>query len=109
LRKQIETLQAENKAAKEKYEADLKDLKLSTSIKAAIAGKVHDEDLVAGLFDKSKLVLDGDKVVGLDEQLKTLQESKSFLFQQDSSQPQPGFQIGGGSGQPPNVVSTTPF
>jgi len=54
-------------------------------------------------------VLDGDKVVGLDEQLKTLQESKSFLFQQDSSQPQPGFQIGGGSGQPPNVVSTTPF
>jgi len=103
LRKQIETLQAENKAAKEKYEADLKELKLSTAIKAAIAGKVHDEDLVAGLFDRSKLVLDGDKVVGLEEQLKTLQESKAFLFKQDNSQ-QPGFQIGGG-GQPPTNIN----
>ena len=105
LRKQIETLQAENKAAKEKYEADLKELKLSTAIKAAIAGKVHDEDLVAGLFDRNKLVLDGDKVVGLEEQLKALQESKAFLFKQDNSQQQPGFQIGGGGGQPPTNIN----
>jgi uncharacterized HAD superfamily protein len=103
LKKQIEQLQAANKEAQQKYEADLKELKLSTAIKAAIAGKVHDEDLVAGLFDRSKLVLDGDKVVGLEEQLKTLQESKAFLFKQDNSQ-QPGFQIGGG-GQPPTNIN----
>lgn len=102
LKKQIEQLQAANKEAQQKYEADLKNLKLSSAIKAAIAGKVHDEDLVAGLFDREKLVLDGDKVVGLDEQLKTLQESKSFLFKQDSQQ-QPGFNIGGGGGNPPTV------
>jgi len=104
LRAQIQKLQDENRQAKEKYEADLKELKLSTAIKAAIAGKAHDEDLVAGLFDRNKLVLDGDKVVGLEEQLKALQESKAFLFKQDNSQQQqPGFHIGGNGGQPPTV------
>lgn len=101
LKKQIETLQNENKTAKEKYEADLKELTLTNAIKTALNGKVHDEALVAGLFDKGKLVIDGDKVVGLDEQLKTLQESKAFLFKQEAQQQPPGFQVGGGGGGNP--------
>jgi hypothetical protein len=93
LKKQIETLQAENKAATEKFAADLKDLTLTNAIKLAIAGKVHDEDLTAGLIDKSKLVVDGDKVVGLDEQLKGLQEEKAFLFKPaGEGENKPGFQ-----------------
>lgn len=104
LRAQIQRLQEENQQAKAKYEADLKELKLSTAIKSAIAGKVHDEDLVAGLIDREKLVLDGDKVVGLDDQIKALQESKAFLFKtDDQQQQQPGFHVGGGGGQPPSV------
>lgn len=104
LKKQIEQLQAENKAAAEKYAAEIKDLQIKSAIKSAISGKVHDEDLVVGLIDKEKIVIDGDKVVGLEEQLKTLQDSKAFLFKQDS-QPQPGFQIGGNGGQPPTNVN----
>lgn len=92
LKKQIETLQAENKAATEKFAADLKDLTLTNAIKLAIAGKVHDEDLTAGLIDKSKLVVDGDKVVGLDDQLKSLQESKAFLFKPEGEGDGKGFQ-----------------
>ena len=92
LKQQIQTLQEENKKAKEKYEADLKDLTLTNAIKLAVAGKVHDEDLVAGLIDKTKLVIDGDKVVGLDEQLKSLQESKAFLFKPAEGEDKPGFQ-----------------
>lgn len=100
LKKQIETLQNENKTAKEKYEADLKDLALSNAIKMAINGKVHDEDLVSGLISKEKLVVDGDKVVGLDDQLKSLQESKAFLFKSEDGTPPAGFtKIGtGGNG-----------
>lgn len=54
LKKQIETLQAENKTAQEKYEAELKDLRLSNALKLALAGQVHDADLVTGLIDKTK-------------------------------------------------------
>ena len=57
LQKQITDLQAENKAAKEKYEADMKELKLTTAIKLAIGDSAHDADLVSGLVDKSKLLL----------------------------------------------------
>ena len=102
LKGQIETLQAENKAAKEKYVADMKDLALTNAIKLALAGKVHDEGLAAGLVDKAKLVIDGDKVVGLDEQIKTLKESKTFLFKEEKTEPtKPGFKVGGDGKQPP--------
>ncbi len=95
LKKQIETLQTENTAAKEKHEAEMKDLKLTTAIKLAVAGKVHDEEIAAGLFDRTKLVLGTDgKVAGLDEQLKNLQKEKAFLFKEDASG------AGSGSGAP---------
>lgn len=86
LQKQITDLQAENKAAKEKYEADMKELKLTTAIKLAIGESAHDADLVAGLLDRSKLILSDDgKVTGLDEQVKTLKEGKAFLFKESTA------------------------
>lgn len=94
LQKQIETLQAENKAAKESYEADMKELRLSTAIKLALGDSAQDTDLVAGLFDKSKLILSEDgKVAGLDDQLKALKKDKAFLFKEDKA---PQQQIKGG-------------
>lgn len=86
LRAEIERLQGENKTTKEKYEADIKDLTLTNAVKLAIAGKVHDESIVSGLLDKSKLIIGDDgKVVGLDEQINTLKEGKSFLFKEDDA------------------------
>lgn len=85
LQKQITDLQAENKAVKEKHEADMKDLKMTTAIKLAIGESAHDTDLVAGLVDRSKLILSDDgKVTGLDEQVKTLKEGKAFLFKEST-------------------------
>lgn len=85
LKEQIETLQKAAKEAKETHEKEMGELKMSNAIKLAISGKVHDEELVAGLFDKSKLLLGEDgKITGLEEQLKTLQESKKFLFKEDA-------------------------
>ena len=103
LQQKITQLEQENQQARDKYESELKDVRLNSAIKLAIAGQVHDEDLVAGLFDKEKLVIDGEKIVGLEDQLKSLQEEKSFLFlEQESSQDgeqseqQPaGFRVGG--------------
>ncbi|MGG3840772.1 phage scaffolding protein [Paenibacillus thiaminolyticus] len=106
LKKQIETLTNANKEAAEKHAAELKEITLTNAIKSALNGKVHDEGLVAGLVDRDKLVIDGDKVVGLEEQLKGLQETKAFLFKTEEApqqQQQPGFKVGGnGEGTPPN-------
>lgn len=102
LRQQLQKVQDENKANMEKAQADLKDMQLSSAIKLAIAGKAQDEDIVTKQFDKSKLILGEDgKITGLDEQLKALQESKSFLFKQEEK-PNNGFTpitIGGTGGQ----------
>lgn len=106
LTKQIEQLQADNKVAADKYAADLKDLTLTSAIMLALAGKVHDEGLVAGLVDKEKLVIDGDKVVGLEDQLKSLQEAKAFLFKPegdgDGDKNKPGFRIGANGDKKPD-------
>ena len=105
LQAEIAKLQDENKSTKDKYEADMKDLTLTNVIKMALSGKVHDEAIVSGLVDRSKLVVDGDKVVGLEDQLKSLKESKSFLFKPDGAT-KPGFQVGndgkGGTGAASN-------
>lgn len=81
LKQELEQLQKENKAIKEEYEEKLRDLAMTDAIKLSIAGKAQDADLVAGLFDKAKLTVNGDGGIdGLEEQLKALQESKPFLF-----------------------------
>lgn len=85
LKAEIEKLQGENKTTKEKYDADMKALKTDTALKLALAGKAHDPDIVIGLLDKSKIELDdkGGVKAGLEEQLKSLKESKAFLFADD--------------------------
>lgn len=81
LKTQIATLQADNKTKETEYQQNIKDLTVTNAIKLAIAEKAQDVDLVSGLFDKSKLILGEDgKITGLDEQLKSLQTEKSFLF-----------------------------
>ena len=81
LKQQIADLQAENQRKDDEHKNQLKELKLTNAIKLAINGTAQDSDLVAGLIDKTKLILGDDgKVTGLDEQLKTLKESKAFLF-----------------------------
>lgn len=86
LQQQIATLQADNSAAKIKYEADMKALKLDTAIKLTVGNTAHDTDLVASLVDKAKLVLTDDgNVAGLEEQVKALKESKAFLFKAETT------------------------
>lgn len=110
LQEEITRLQGENKEAAKKYENELKETKLANAIKMALSGKVHDENLVSGLFDKSKLILGDDgKVTGLDEQLKTLQEGKAFLFKQEEQPNLGGFKPNRSSGQGNKGVTREQF
>lgn len=104
LTKQIADLQAENLAARQQYESDMKELKLSTAIKLALGDTAQDAELVAGLFDKSKLILSEDgKVTGLEEQLKSLKKEKAFLFKEEKAPQQQirGGKPADGKGTPP--------
>lgn len=89
LKKQIETLQADNKKKDDDYQEQIKELQISNAIKLAITDKAQDADLVASLFDKSKLIVGDDgKITGLEEQLKVIKEGKPFLFKEDTQQQQ---------------------
>lgn len=95
LTKEIDRLKEDNQKSKEQYESNLKEIATKNAIKLALKDKVHDEDLVSSLIDKEKLVVDGEKIVGLDDQIKDLQESKAFLFKQEEPKdPKPSFTTG---------------
>jgi predicted nuclease with TOPRIM domain len=96
LKKQIETLQAENKKAAEEWQAKMAQMQLDFAIeKALAAAKAKNAKAVKALLDMEKVKLDGDQLLGIDEQLKALQQSDQYLFG-DSGK------VGGGT-NPPGV------
>ena len=81
LKKQIETLQAENKKAAEEWQAKMAQMQLDFAIeKALAAAKAKNAKAVKALLDMEKVKLDGDKLLGLDDQLKAIQQSDPYLF-----------------------------
>jgi len=96
LKKQIEALQAENKKAAEEWQAKMSQMKLDFAIeKALAAAKAKNAKAVKALLDLEKVKLDGEQLLGLDDQLKTLKETDPYLFG-DSGK------VGGGT-NPPGV------
>ena len=96
LKAEIERLQGENKAAAEKYAAELANLKLNGAIENRLLkeGAVNTK-AVRALLDNEKIKLGEDgSLTGLDEQIKTLRESEKWAFSQ------PAKQVPGSGGNP---------
>ena len=94
LKKQIETLQTENKKAGEEWQAKMAQMQLDFAIdKALTTARAKNAKAVKALLDMDKVKLDGDQLLGIDEQLKALKESDSYLFGE------PG-KVGGGTNPP---------
>lgn len=99
MKAQIKTLQDELKDKEAKYDSEIAEMKMSNAIRSALGSSVQDADLVAGLLDRSKLILaDDGTITGLDEQVKSLRESKAFLFKDE-----PGYPDVRDGGQPQNT------
>jgi len=89
LKQQIEDLKAENEKTRATAEKALMDQRKDTALKLALVDKVHDYDLTSKALDLDKISVDEEgKISGLDEQLKALQTTKSFLFVPEE-QPKP--------------------
>lgn len=88
LKKQVKDLQDDLKDKESKYADQVAEMRMNSAIQAAVGGSAQDPALIASLLDKSKLILgDDDKVTGLDEQIKSLRESKPFLFKDGGNYP----------------------
>ncbi len=97
LTEQIQKLQKEAKEKETAYQKELKELRMNNAVKLALTGKVHDEELTAGLIDKTKLILGEDgTITGLEEQIKALKETKTFLFKEEKEN---GKEAAGGNGK----------
>ena len=84
MKKQIETLQADNKAKDEAHAAEIHNLKVNAAIDSALTG-ANAKNLVAVkalLKDMDKAELDADgSIKGLAEQIAALQKSDAYLFE----------------------------
>lgn len=83
LNARIEALQAENKAAKEKYEQELNSFKVSNALDLALTQHgAKNLKAAKALIDVDKIKLSGDKVEGIEEQINALLKSddSKFLF-----------------------------
>lgn len=84
LTKEIEKLKEDNKKSSEDYEAKLSQLKFDTKFEKAIAEyKPKNAKALKALMDIEKVKLVDDTFIGLEEQVKALKESDSYLFEQE--------------------------
>ena len=83
LKQTIETLQNENKAATDKYNAELAEIKLAGAVDTALLGAdALNVKAVKALLDMSKIKMDGDVLLGINEQIESLKkaEDSKMLF-----------------------------
>lgn len=88
LQAEITRLQGENRTAQEKYDADLKQLRLDSIIETRLIkeGAVNTK-AVRALLDAQKISLDGDNVLGLDDQLKAIKAAEKWAFSSQQNPP----------------------
>ncbi|WP_342489167.1 phage scaffolding protein [Cytobacillus sp. FSL W7-1323] len=83
LQQKINDLQEENKNTKTEYEGKLKKQTFDYALKDALTGaKVRNPKAAKALLDLESIKLDGDKLLGLEDQLNALKESDSYLFEE---------------------------
>ncbi|GIN08671.1 scaffold protein [Shouchella clausii] len=89
LQQQIQQLQDTNKAIKEEYEAKIQQQAFDHKLESTLSNaKVKNVKAVKALLDLDSVKLDGDKLLGLDDQLESLKEKESYLFEPETK---PGF------------------
>lgn len=101
LQKQIEKLEADNKAAKEGFEKNLATLKITNAVDLALTAKgAKNIKATKALLDFEKIKLDGDTVIGADEQIEALinDEATKFLFERANAPT--GMKAGEGTNAP---------
>jgi len=81
---EIERLKGENQTTASEYQEKLDKQAFDFSLEKALTGaKVRNPKAVKALLDIDSIKLDGEKLLGLDDQIKALQESDDYLFESE--------------------------
>lgn len=106
LTEQINKLKEQNETTKNEYEEKLQSQTFDFTLDKALTNAgVRNSKAVKALLDTESIKLDGEKLLGLDDQLEALKESEEYLFKTEeppANDPQivrPGNPNGGGSNQ----------
>lgn len=103
---QLADLQAKLDQSETKLATQQKDFAIQLALKEANA---LDESIVLGLLDKDTIKVTDNGLQGFEEQLKTLQESKAFLFQAQQEEPPAPTIFSGGNPKAPKDGDNDPF
>lgn len=81
LTKEIDTLKEQNKQTAKEYQEKLEQQTFEYKLDKALSEvKARNPKAVKALLDMENIKLDGDNLLGLDDQLKALQDSDAYLF-----------------------------
>ena len=81
LKTALQEAQEANKKAAEEWQAKMAQMQLDFAIEKALAtAKAKNAKAVKALLDLEKVKLDGEQLLGLDDQLKAIKESDPYLF-----------------------------
>ena len=110
LQEKIDELQQQNETTKTEYEEKLQQQAFEHKLESTLTGsKVKNVKAVKALLDLESIKLDGDKLLGLDDQLTNLKENESYLFEQEEQQEEPKPQFTTGQHQTTGDGKDDPF
>ena len=99
LKEELNKLRSENEQVKTEYEERLQKQSFDFTLEQAIRdAKARNPKAVKALLDTEAIKLEGDKLTGFEDQLKTVKESDSYLFGEEK--PSKGGGEFGGGGEP---------
>ena len=91
LKKQLEQLQLSNKELQEKHSKELYERDFNYALDKGLSSvKAKDINDIKMFIDIEKLKYQDGKIEGLEEQIKSLEETKSYLFDTEQQQVPPG-------------------
>lgn len=106
LREQISKLQESNKEQAKAHEAKVLEISkdYATNLALTKAG-AKNVTAVRALIDSDKLQLDGETLIGFDEQIAKIKESDPYMFNDVQKPVVSGTKAAEGSGTPPTATS----
>ena len=113
LKSQIKSLQDANKQTATDYQSKLAEQSKNFKIESALRdAKARNPKAVKALLDMDKVSVDGDNLVGFNDQLEAVKKDNDFLFEADGSNGQgkqgvkvtTGGNPSGGNGDEPSIV-----